>query len=93
MVKEYLDTKVTKIGNRYHIRLINTETNKVLDEIACDTRSNIGYCCYYVLRWHAKCGGSSPMALATRNRQKYVMYQSGKIWYPAQVLAFKKKLK
>jgi hypothetical protein len=68
--KEYLDTKVTKINDRFHIRLINTKTEKVLDEAICKERIEIQPCIKELLRWHSKMGGTSQMAHSSRHRNK-----------------------
>ena len=47
-----IQTKVTRIGKRWHCRIFNS--NKVLDEMACDSRLDIGFCFRYMLRWHDK---------------------------------------
>ncbi len=81
---EYLDIKVTSINGRFHARLLNTDTGKVLDEMACTLRCDIGFICNYMLRWHDKLGGTSPMAQASRDRNKFrcpegkIIYNAGK---------------
>ena len=78
-VEEIFRTKVTKIKDRWHVRLILIKTGEVIDEMACDTRLNIGYCCHTMLRWASKLGRKSPMAQAARRR--LVARVAGKIWY------------
>ncbi len=78
-MKEVFRTKVTKIKGRWHTRLILIETDKVIDEMACDTRRNIGYCCHTMLRWACKLGWDSPMASAARKRSS--QQAPGGIWY------------
>lgn len=82
--EEYLDTHVTRIGNRFHARLVDIRKGKHVDEMACELREDIGYICYQMLRWHCKLGGTSPMATAARQRQKYKA-PTGKIWWSAQL--------
>ncbi len=65
---EKLSTKVTNINDRYHIRLLNEDN--VINEMACELKLDIGWCCREMLRWHQKLGGNSKMAEASRNRQK-----------------------
>lgn len=79
--REYLDTKVTRINDKFHIRLINTDTNKVLDEMACMERMDIGYCIREMMRWHDKMGGTSPMADSSRHRLGKNFIKTGKIEY------------
>ena len=74
-----LTTKVTKIKNRWHIRLLG-DNGKIWDEMACDTRANIGWCCAEMLRWYDKLGGNCKMAASSRHRGKRVL-NPGKIWY------------
>jgi hypothetical protein len=38
--------------------------------MACKKKQDIGYCTQEMLRWYDKMGGVSPMAEASRNRQK-----------------------
>ena len=76
---EIFDTKVTKIGKHWHARLMHVD-GRVIDEMACDSKENIGYICYVMLRWADKLGWNSPMAHAARQRQK-MTHAKGKIWY------------
>lgn len=78
-MNEIFTTVTTKIKNRWHVRLMHVDGN-IIDEMACDARENIGYICYIMLRWADKMGWPSPMANATRNRQK-AQSAPGKIWY------------
>ena len=80
---EIFETKVTKIKNRWHARLIHAD-GSIIDEMACDTRENIGYICYVMLRWADKMGWNSPMAHAARHR-KHMTQSNGKIWYRNQL--------
>jgi len=81
-MEEYLSTKITTINGRHHCRLM--EGDKVLDEMACELKQDIGYCIRYMLRIHDKCGGTSQMADSSRHRGKNVSAK-GKIWYPSQM--------
>ncbi len=78
-MEEIFETKVTRIKDRWHTRLILIKTDRVVDETACDTRLNIGYCCHTMLRWACKLGWDSPMAKASRKRHRQPA--PGKIWY------------
>ncbi|ADM80091.1 hypothetical protein phiAS5_ORF0248 [Aeromonas phage phiAS5] len=77
------ETKVTRIKNRYHIRLF--VDGKLYDEMACQCRIDIGLCCRKMLRWVDKMGHNSPHASAVRRRmwnsEKYQQTSVGKIWY------------
>lgn len=81
---EELWTKVTRIGNRWHVRLY--QNDEVRDEMACANRIDIKYCCRWMLRWHDKLGGMSQMADRSRHRNKPLGNNSldplGRIWYP-----------
>lgn len=87
MQVEYLDTKVTRIDNRYHVRLLRDGVKQ--SEMACRLKEDIGFCIRYMMRMHDKCGGNSPMADASRHRGKN-MTPKGKIWYPSQVPVVKR---
>jgi len=63
---EELTTKVTKINDKYHVRLF--KNGKVIDEMVCKFKHEIGICCKNMLRWYNKLGGTSKMAEASRNR-------------------------
>ena len=78
---EPLSTKVTKISNRWHCRLLRGE--EIIDEMACDNQQNIGFCMHEMLRWYAKMSYMpvSPMAEAARHRQKPIHKVDGKVWY------------
>jgi len=79
---EELTTKVTPINGRYHCRLLKGD--KVLGEMACVLKQDIGFCMSYLLRWHDKLGGGSKMADKSRHRGKNGTAK-GKIWYPSQI--------
>jgi hypothetical protein len=93
-MKEYLKTKVTRINGNFHCRLIDARTDKVLSEVACQLKQDIGYCIRYLMRWHDKCGGTSRMADRSRHRiwekthaagEKIKGEPAGKVWYPSQL--------
>jgi len=75
---EKLRTKITKIKNRFHVRLL--ENDLLINEMACKEKVDIGWCCTYMLRWYDKLGGESKMASASRDRQKRTNMPVGKIW-------------
>ncbi len=80
MEKEILSTKVTRIGKKFHCRLYNKET--ILDEMACNSKKDIGFCIAYMLKWYDKLGGNSQMAMKSRSRQRSKSSETfGKIWY------------
>lgn len=75
---------VTKIKNRWHSRLYYK--GKVMDEMACQLRIDIGYICRTMMRWFDKTGGMSLHAKASRRRLNEpgtTLY--GKIWYYNQL--------
>ena len=76
-----LDIKVTKIRNRWHARLL--DDSKILDEMACISKLDIGWICREMLRWYDKNGGISKFAVAARKRQRG--YPTDKIWYYNQL--------
>lgn len=61
-----LEVKVTRIKNRWHARLI--QDDKLLDEMACQCRQDIGYICRQMMRWFNKTGGVSQYAKKARDR-------------------------
>ena len=69
--------KVTRIKNNYHARLYNKD-GRVLDEMACKEKQDIGYICREMLRWQNKMGNVTPWTDFARSRQKqdYI----GKVW-------------
>lgn len=77
------EIKVTKIKDRWHARL--TYKGQVWDEMACDSRVDIGYICRIMMRWFDKCGGCSKVASDSRTRlnQKETNHRGpvGNIWY------------
>jgi hypothetical protein len=81
------EIKVTKIKNRWHARL--TYAGTVWDEMACDTRVDIGYICRTMMRWFDKNGGCSKVASDSRARlnQKETNHigPQGQIWYQSRL--------
>ena len=77
---EDIEIKVVTINNRYHARLYKGE--KVLDEMACEHKEDIGYICRTMLRWYDKMGGNSTFAKQARKRlNAQNCFPIGKIWY------------
>jgi len=72
-----MEIKITKLKNRFHARLILH--GKILDEMACQMKVDIGHICREMLRWQDKCGNSTPQTRAARKRQTGKHY--GRIWY------------
>lgn len=72
-----LEIKVTKISDRWHARMVSGDD--LLDEMACELRSDIGWICREMLRWHQKLGGCSGFADAARARQ--TTGANGRIWW------------
>lgn len=60
------EIKVTKINNKYHIRLF--VDGSVHEEQACQLKSDIGVVARSMLRWFDKGGGCSMQAHNTRKR-------------------------
>lgn len=76
-----LEIKVTKIRNRWHARLL--EGSKILDEMACMSKLDIGWICKEMLRWYDKNGGISKFAMEARKRHRGS--PTAKIWYYNQL--------
>lgn len=74
-----IDIKVTKIGQRYHARLLQDD-GTILDEMACISRLDIGWICKEMLRWFDKNGGISKFAMASRKRKRDAR-PVDKVWY------------
>ena len=81
-MKETLSIKTTRINDRWHARLYKKE--KIVDEMACNDRRDIGYICKEMLRWYDKMGGVSDMATSSRRRNKS-RHIYGKVWYLKKV--------
>lgn len=75
-----LSIKVTRINNRFHARLY--QEDKVIDEMACELKCDIGWICREMLRWFDKNGGVSRWAMNARKRQDN---HKGSIWYKNQL--------
>lgn len=76
MITEF-DIKVTKINKRFHCRLYWKD--KVINEVACDLRSDIGYVCRDMLRTVDKCGMGDAFTHAARMRN--LAGPNGKIYW------------
>lgn len=76
-----LNIKVTKICNKWHARLL--DDGKVLDEMACASRLDIGWICREMLRWYDKAGNVSKWAASAR--KKHVAMPVCKVWYKNQL--------
>lgn len=72
-----MEIKVTRIKNRFHARLILA--GKIIDEMACECKQDIGHICREMLRWQDKCFNSTPWTRAARKRQTGKVF--GRIWY------------
>jgi choline dehydrogenase-like flavoprotein len=75
-----INIKITRIGNRYHSRLFLD--GKVIDEMACELKCDIGWICREMLRWFDKNGGVSRWAMDARKRQNH---HQGRVWYKNQL--------
>lgn len=67
-VEDPCEIKVTKIKDRFHVRLF--VNGKLFSEMSSDDRRDIGYMGKDQLRWASKLGVDSPMAEASRRRNK-----------------------
>ena len=72
-----MNIKVTKIGKRWHARLINNGV--ILDEMACALKEDIGWICREMLRWQDKLGNSNDWTSSARKRQ--TSQSIGKVWF------------
>ena len=74
-----ITTKVTTIDGNHHCRLL--KEGKVVSEMACKLKEDIGYCCRTMLRWYDKLGFPySRMADMSRHRDKNIGPPKGKVW-------------
>lgn len=74
-----LDIRVTKIGRRWHARLLKGEV--VLDEMACENRQDIGWICREMMRWADKGFDQDQFTAASRERHNEDGRPVGKVWY------------
>ena len=83
------DIKVTRINDRWHCRL--TGDGKFIDEMACEYRTDVGYCCRTMMRWYDKTYGGNEHSNAVRDRmwdkEKYPEGPQGRVWYYAELVA------
>lgn len=90
-----VSVKVVRIGPRWHARLFDV-TGRVIDEMACDNRVDIGHVCRTMLRWLDKCGGMSRFASSARTRMwnldKHPLGSpKGRIYYQGELDRMKEK--
>ena len=82
-------TKVTRINNRWHCRLFVGD--KLIDEMACEYRTDVGYCCRTMMRWYDKACGGNEHSRAVRdrmwNKEKYPNGPEGRVWYYPELIA------
>lgn len=84
------EIKVTQIKNRYHARCFLN--GKIVDEMACNEKEDIGVICQIMLRWLNK------LSIHVSEYTDRVRYNSeqrnpvGKIWYKNILDEEKKKL-
>jgi hypothetical protein len=76
-----LSLKVTRIGNRWHARLLDDD--KVLDEMACNSRLDLKFICKEILRRYNQCERLSRFFKAARKRQ--IQGPHGRVWYMTQL--------
>lgn len=72
-----IDITVTRIKNCYHSRMI--VAGRVVKEMACSEKCDIGWISREMLRWYDKLGGVSKFASAARERQS--SKPVGKMWH------------
>jgi hypothetical protein len=72
-----MKTKITKINNKFHARLFD-DTGKLIDEMACELKADIGIICREMLRWYDKGGGN---AHSSFSRSRHILNPAGKIWW------------
>lgn len=69
--------KTTNINGIWHARLISDD-GKLLDEMACKLKEDIGWICREMLRWQDKLGNSNAQTSSARRRQQ--PNPKGKVW-------------
>lgn len=79
-----LSIKVKNINGEFHSRLF--KDGKVIDEMSCEIKEDISWCCREMLRWFCKMGGNDPWAKAARKRQNLSAPPKGKIKYLGKFL-------
>ena len=87
--------KITKINNRYHARLFVGDV--IRDEMACESRLDVGFISREMLRWLDKGGEGGLFAKAARYRQhkqaKGNTGPKGQIWYQHELDKQKAKVR
>lgn len=78
-----MNIKITKIKNKWHARLLIN--SKVLDEMACEQKSDIGWICREMMRWADKCSNSNTHTHSARIRHNEDNTPVGKVWYKVQL--------
>lgn len=79
-----MNIKVTRFNNKWHARLIIDEI--VIDEMACENRMDIGWCCREMMKWADKLGRySSKYTAAARQRHNLDSQPVGKIYYNVKI--------
>jgi hypothetical protein len=79
-MKEPLAIKSTFINERWHVRLFCED--KLKDEMVCQVKADVRLVVRDMLRWYDKMGNTpySPMADASRARNKNYERPQGKVW-------------
>ena len=72
---------VTKISNKYHARLY--QTDNILDEMACSLKEDIGWISREMLRWQDKLGNANHQTHSARIRQ--TLPPKGKVYTKIQL--------
>lgn len=77
--------KVTRIGKRWHARLFHPD-GRIIDEMACVLRDDIGWICREMLRWYDKAGWLPLSRHAMSARRRHNTPRNGQVWYRNQLL-------
>lgn len=72
--------KVTNIKGGYHARLFSDQ-GKILDEMSCKAKADIGWICREMLRWQCKLGSTDPWARNARQHHNDDVTPKGVIKY------------
>jgi hypothetical protein len=72
--------KVTRVSGKWHARLIHDD--KILDEMSCDLRIDIGFICREMMRWQDKMGNSNEQTRHARRSQN--SNPIGRVYYHQQ---------
>ena len=71
--------KVTHIKNRYHARC--RIDGKIVDEMTCSNKQDIGVICREILRWQDKMGGNKYTSWSRSRQDPKLRKPIGRVWY------------